>query len=63
MAELYPLPRVISPVSPNGGAPARIERDSQRAQPPPPPAQAAPVATNQSSNTTATRGNNVNIEA
>ncbi|MBL8834562.1 MAG: hypothetical protein JNL71_19375 [Rhodospirillales bacterium] len=63
MAELYPLPRVISPVSPNGPAPARVERDSQRSQPPPPPAQAAPVAVNQSSNTTATRGNNVNIEA
>jgi hypothetical protein len=63
MAELYPLPKVISPVSPTGGSPARIERDSQRAQPPPPPAQAAPVPTNQSSNTTATRGNNVNIQA
>jgi hypothetical protein len=50
-------------VSPTGGSPARIERDAQRAQPPPPPAQAAPVPTNQTSNTTATRGNNVNIQA
>ncbi len=62
MAELYPLSNVISPVSPTGGSPARIERDSQRAEPPP-PAQAAPVPTNQSSGTTAYRGNNLNIEA
>jgi hypothetical protein len=59
MAELYPLPNVISPVPPNGGSPARVERDAQRAQPPPPPAQAAPVPTN----TTEYRGNNVNIQA
>ena len=63
MAELYPLPNVISPNSPTGGSPARVERDAQRSQPPPPPAQAAPVPTNQSSGTTEYRGNNLNIEA
>jgi hypothetical protein len=63
MAELYPLPEVISPVSPRGGAPARVERDVQRNQPSPPPAQAAPVAASNSGYTTPTRGNNVNIEA
>ncbi|MBL8807201.1 MAG: hypothetical protein JNN22_10185 [Rhodospirillales bacterium] len=63
MAELYPLPTVISPVSPRGGAPARIERDVQRNQPPPPPAQAAPVAAANSGSTTQTRGNNVNLVA
>ncbi|MBI3503614.1 MAG: hypothetical protein HY059_02135 [Proteobacteria bacterium] len=61
MAELYPLSHVISPVSPNGGAPARVERDSQRAAPPPPPAQAAPASA--SSGATEYRGNNLNIEA
>jgi hypothetical protein len=63
MAELYPLPDVISPVSPRGGAPARAERNVQREAPPPPPAQAAPIAADNSTYTTPTRGNNVNIEA
>ncbi|MBI1245367.1 MAG: hypothetical protein GC202_10210 [Alphaproteobacteria bacterium] len=63
MAELYPLPQVISPISARGGAPSRVERDVQRTQPPPPPAQAAPVAATDASYTTPTRGNNVNIEA
>jgi hypothetical protein len=46
MAELYPLPKVISPFAPrisppNTGSPARAERVEQRqtqpAPPPPPP--------------------------
>lgn len=63
MAELYPLPDVISPVSPRGGAPARVERRAERETPPPPPAQAAPIAQNNAGYTTPTRGNNVNFEA
>jgi hypothetical protein len=42
MAELYPLPNVISPFAPrisppNTGSPARAERVEQRQNPPPPP--------------------------
>jgi hypothetical protein len=42
MAELYPLPEVISPYAPrvtlpNTGSPARAERVEQRQNPPPPP--------------------------
>jgi hypothetical protein len=42
MAELYPLPTVISPFAPrvtppDTGSPARAERVEQRQNPPPPP--------------------------
>jgi hypothetical protein len=61
MAEIFPLPRVISPVRPDGPAPARAERDAQRSAPPPPPPQAAPIAVNRPSSSS--RGNYVDFQA
>lgn len=63
MAELYPLPKVISPFAPrisppNTGSPARAERVEQRqTQPPPPPPPPRPPPTNSG------RGAAVDIQA
>jgi hypothetical protein len=68
MAEIYPLPKVISPFAPritppNTGSPARAERQEQRVQQPPlpQPPPKPPVPTNAAANSP--RGAAVDIQA